>query len=399
MSESAVVRHTSVANKWKTVHLLLHPGHNATQIQYNVTFQREDDTDFTMSFNVAVDTREVPQANVSRAESKDADKEPKPTATPEPALQFLDVPQDKQGPKIHKKQPAELQVVIEVPSLNMSLLPAFVQSELQQLEEKFLIGDITLKGYNLTKAELLKPHMTLAQKQQVSQSHAANEGAAKVQGKPYKDLEGEHLGAKPPVEEKAGSIIHRNQNSKEELSRKGVAVREKTVTPLVPVHIDDEHKRDFETPEHFNLNAAIERPINSKLLSSISKTKSVQSLPERADTAGGAAVGRRLQHFISSDRGFLPWERRKYFQELLEVRNAYRFSLHTFLISLNINIFLRCLCRKRSFCRENCHTSLMAPPPAEGCRTLLRTRCATSTSCSTASLDSRPAKSPRTCRT
>lgn len=29
-------------------------------------------------------------------------------------------------------------------------------------------------------------------------------------------------------------------------------------------------------------------------------------------------MGRRLQHYIHADRGFLPWERRKYFQKLLE---------------------------------------------------------------------------------
>ncbi|XP_039647468.1 N-acetylglucosamine-1-phosphotransferase subunits alpha/beta isoform X2 [Perca fluviatilis] len=321
VSDNPALRHTSVANKWKTVHLLLHPGHNATQIQYNLTFQREDQTEFIMSFSVAVDTREVPQANVSQSASKDAGKVPKPTPTPEPLVPFSDVPEDKRGPKIQKRPPGEPQVVIEVPSLNVSLLPAAVQSELQRLEEKLLIGDITMKGYNLTKAELLKPYATLAQKQQVVSSNPANEGAAKGQGKPYKDLEGEQLEGKAPVEEKAGNIVQENPNSKEEMSMskwKDAAVQEKPVTPLIAVHIDDKHEKDFVTPKHYNLNAAIERPMTSKLLSSISKTKSAKSQAEPADAAGPAPVGRRLQHFISADRGFLPWERRKYFQEVLE---------------------------------------------------------------------------------
>uniref|UniRef100_A0A8C4H064 N-acetylglucosamine-1-phosphotransferase subunits alpha/beta n=1 Tax=Dicentrarchus labrax TaxID=13489 RepID=A0A8C4H064_DICLA len=309
VSDNVAVRHTSVANKWKTIHLLLHPGHNATQIQYNITFQREDDSEFTMSFSVAVDTREVPQANVSKTASKDVGKEPKPTPTPEPPFPFSDVPEHKQGPKIQKRQPGEPEVVIEVPALNVSLLPAVVRSELQKLDEKLLIGDITIKGYNLTKAELLQPYKTLAQKQQVIDSHPANEGAAKVQGKPYKDFEVEH------VQEKAVAI-QKNQSSKE-MSRKDVVVQERIVTPLIPVQIDDKHKKDFEIPKH-NLKAAIERPMTSKLLSSISKAKSAESRAEPADAAEGALVGRRLQHFVSSDRGFLPWERRKYFQELLE---------------------------------------------------------------------------------
>lgn len=318
VSDNQVVRHTSVANKWKTIHLLLYPGHNATQIQYNVTFQREDSTEFTMTFSVAVDTREVPRANVSQPASKDAAKEPKPTPTPEQVFPFSDIPEHKRGPKIQKRQHGEPQI-IEVPSLNVSLLPAVVRNELQKLEEKLLIGDITMKGYNLTKDELLKPYKTLGQKQQVMDSQQDNEGAAKVQRKPYKDLDGEELEAKPFMVEKAGNIAKKDENLKE-ISRKNMHEQEKTVTPLIPVNIDDKHKNEYVTPKSYPLNAVIERPRTSKLLGSISKVKSTENQAE--NTAGGAPVGRKLQHFISADRGFLPWERRKYFQYLLEVNKG-----------------------------------------------------------------------------
>uniref|UniRef100_A0A669C0G9 N-acetylglucosamine-1-phosphotransferase subunits alpha/beta n=1 Tax=Oreochromis niloticus TaxID=8128 RepID=A0A669C0G9_ORENI len=257
ISENPVVRHTSVANKWKTIHLLLHPGYNATQIHYNLTFQRDDDTEFAMSFSVAVDTREVSQTNASPTSSKDAGKEPNGTPTPEPVFPFSDIPEDKRGPKIKKGQPGDPQTIIEVPSLNVSLLPAALRKELQKLEEKLLIGDITMKGYNLTKAELLKP---------------------------YKNL-------------------------------KDAAVKDKPVTPLVPVHIDDKLLKDLITERPFPLKTAIERPMTSKLLNRLSPQKSAES---QAEPDKAAPVGRRLQHFISSDRGFLPWERRKYFQALLE---------------------------------------------------------------------------------
>lgn len=308
VSDNAVVRHTSVANKWKTIHLLLHPGHNATQIQYNLTFQREGDAEFTMSFSVAVDTREVPQTNVSQASSKDAGKEPKQTPTPEPVVPFSDIPEHKRGPKIQKRPPGEPEAVIQVPSLNVSLLPADVRSELQQLEEKLLIGDITVKGFNLTKAELLKPYTMLAEKQQVIGLQADSGGTGRVHAKPFKDLEGELEG---PKKDEAG-IIQKNQNSEE--ARKGVAVPNKAVTPLIPVNIDDKLE-EVVTQKPFPLPAVIERPMTSKLLSSLSKKKSAES---QAEPDNAPPVGRRLQHFTSSDRGFLPWERRKYFQALLE---------------------------------------------------------------------------------
>ncbi|KAM8908381.1 N-acetylglucosamine-1-phosphotransferase subunits alpha/beta isoform 2-T2 [Spinachia spinachia] len=285
VSDNPALRHTSVANKWKTIHLLLHPGYNATQLQYNLTLQRDDATEFVMSFGVAVDTREVPRANVSQAASKDSDRGPKPTSTPEPTVPFPDVPEDQRGPKIQKRPPGEPLIVVQVPSLNVSLLPAAVQSELRKLEEKLLMGDITVKGYNLTKAELLAPYKALAQKQQ------ANGGAEKAEGKPQEDLEG-----KPLAGEKAENIMQKNPNSREEISWKDT-------------YADDQH--EGEAPEPHHLNTVIERPLTSKLLVSISKSK-------KPDGAEGAPLGRRLLHFISADRGFLPWERRKYFQKLLE---------------------------------------------------------------------------------
>lgn len=298
ISENPVVRHTSVANKWKTIHLLLYPGYNASQIHYNLTFQRDDDTEFAMSISVAVDTREVSQTNPSPTSSKDAGKEPNATPTPESVFPFSDIPADKRGPKIKKGPPGDPQTIIEVPSLNVSLLPAALRKELQKLEEKLLIGDITMKGYNLTKAELLKSYKNLAEKHLIPDSQLGKDDASRVQKKTYKDLDGEDLKGKDET------------GNKEEMSKKDVAVKDKPVTPLVPVHIDDKLERPF------SLKTAIERPMTSKLLNRLSLQKSAES---QAEPDNAAPVGRRLQHFISSDRGFLPWERRKYFQALLEV--------------------------------------------------------------------------------
>lgn len=274
VSDSAVLRHTSVANKWKTVHLLLHPGHNATQIHYNLTFQKEDGSEFTMSFSVAVDTREVPQATVSQSTTKEDGKEPKPTATPEPPFLFPEVPEDKRAPKVRTKPPEELRLVVEVPSVDVSLLPADAQSELQKLEEKLLMGEITLKGFNLTKAELLKAYLPPSLNESDSRSHPA------------------------------------------EIQEKEKADGRKAAPTLLPVPISDVLKKDFAAPKRSRLDAPLQRPLTPKLLGGISKVRSGKSQSE----AAAVVVGRRLQHFVSADRGFLPWERRKYFQKVLEVK-------------------------------------------------------------------------------
>uniref|UniRef100_A0A8C7I423 N-acetylglucosamine-1-phosphotransferase subunits alpha/beta n=1 Tax=Oncorhynchus kisutch TaxID=8019 RepID=A0A8C7I423_ONCKI len=223
VSDNLAVRHTSVANKWKTVHLLLHSGHNASLVHYNLTVQGDDDKEFSLTFSVAVDTRQLPQTNVSVSDPvrKDGSKEAKPTtATAEPEVPFEDVPLEKQGPRVLKMPPGENEVIVDVPALNVSLLPAALQSELQRLQGKLLLGDITMKGYNLTKAIMLGP---------------------------YKKTKGPE-GTEAPEEVPKSSIV-------EGQSQQG---------------------------------------------------------------ARGVPVGRKLHHYTSSDRGFLPWERRKYFQDLLE---------------------------------------------------------------------------------
>ncbi|XP_053720050.1 N-acetylglucosamine-1-phosphotransferase subunits alpha/beta isoform X2 [Synchiropus splendidus] len=229
VSDNPVVRHTSVANKWKTVHLLLLPGYNSTQVQYNFTFQREDDTEFTKRITVVVDTRALPKANATHAP-----KEPEPTPTLEPAFVFPEVPEARRGPKVVRSQIADA-AVVQVPALNESLLPDVVRVELRKLQEKLRSGDITLKGFNLTKAELLRSYSAAP---------------------------------RPPS--------------------------------------------DPAPPRQFTVNPVIVRPRAFKFLSNISKVKSAESHP------GAAPVGRRLQHYVSADRGFLPWERRKLFQQLLD---------------------------------------------------------------------------------
>lgn len=323
VSDSAVVRHTSVANKWKTIHLLLHPGHNATQIQYNLTLQGEGDAEFAMSFSVAVDTREIPQTNASHPPGKDGGG--KPTPTPEPAFPFSEVPEDRRGPKIRRKQPDQLQLAVDVPQVNVSLLPAAVQGELHQLEEKLLIGDITIRGYNVSKAELLKPYVTSAGRKPIAHSERARESGPEDQRTPLKVSEGEEVQAEGHKEGEAGEIISKGKLIEEKSRRDGAK-------PLLPVRIDED-QREIVT---------LKQP--SKLLSSISK-------PRTAQKTGGSPVGRKLQHFITSDRGFLPWERRKYFQEVLEVRRRQPGSLLVY-FSGKVCVLLTSgpSCRTRSAC-------------------------------------------------
>lgn len=295
VADSPALRHTSVANKWKTIHLLLLPGHNATQINYNITFQGADNHDFTMTFSVAVDTRELPKSNVSDP-VREKDEEPKPTVvTSEPVVVFENVPKEKQGPRVREKAHDDVEIV-QVPALNESLLPEEVRLELQKLNEKLILGDITIKGFNLTKAVLLGPYKDKAE-------FSLNNKNSNEEQKP---LISQHQA------ERAGRVKRANEDEERD------SKLDPGVPPtFVPVQIDGV------MPKGQSRSFGIEKPHASKLLGTLMGNGSKERDSENVAHLRGRPVGRKLQYYTSSlDRGFLPWEKRKFFQDLLEVRHG-----------------------------------------------------------------------------
>ncbi|KAK3558254.1 hypothetical protein QTP86_013948 [Hemibagrus guttatus] len=280
VSDNPVVRHTSVANKWKTIHLLLLEGYNSTQIHYNLTFQ--GDHEFAMSFTVAVDTRKLPKLNTSEMVQEDKNNKPKPTrANLEPEFVFSNIPVEKQGPRVQKRPPGGLEVVIEVPALNTSLLPAELKFELKKLDEKLQHGDITEKGYNLTKATLLKSYQRIR-----ASELQGNNGAVK--------------------EQKAAVKSDTNPNQKNKN-------KQEAGDSLIPVKIDNASLK--EQPQA----RGTEKTPTSSLLGSLVGNKAKQQLHHRDQEDDiHQHVGRKLQHFPGMEWSFLPWEKSRYFEDLLK---------------------------------------------------------------------------------
>ncbi|XP_058842199.1 N-acetylglucosamine-1-phosphotransferase subunits alpha/beta isoform X1 [Acipenser ruthenus] len=323
-SDNPTVRHTSVANKWKTVHLLLHGGMNATVIQYNFTFQDEQDQEFKMVITVDVDTREIIKPNVTESPKEDG-KDAKITTSPlETDGHFEDVPVERRFPRFHIRLSSVPEMAINVPMVNVSLLPASVQAELQQLDKKLAIGDITLKGYNHTKAALLEPFESIAEEQGDGKSleslNMVNKVEMEQQGaggshRPYKDLIGENS-------EKGKILLNPAAPSP-----KHTEVQKTTPAKIIPsiqIKIDGKMQknpankaqgRDFVPKEQNILSALIN---NSKLKEAEGVNfKNEAKVVEKVQDSR-VALGRRLQQYTVSVQGFLPWERRKYFQDLLD---------------------------------------------------------------------------------
>ncbi|XP_051976330.1 N-acetylglucosamine-1-phosphotransferase subunits alpha/beta-like [Xyrauchen texanus] len=300
VGDSPAVRHTSVANKWKTIHLLLLPGHNATQIQYNITFQGTDNQDFTMIFSVVVDTRELPKSNVSEPVQEKNELAPKPTVvTPEPEVHFEEVAKEKQGPRVREMTLGEIETV-QVPALNESLLPEEVKVELRKLNEKLKLGDITIKGYNLTKAVLMEPYKHKAQLSLNKKFPAEKQDQNKEQkkkGNLANTQQAEKAARVKKAQEDPGVVKHHQI---------------KVLPSLIPIQIDGV------TPKAQSRLVGMEKPHASKFLSTMVGNMSKERGPKNEAHIRGRPMSRKLQHYTSSDRGFLPWERRKFFQDLLE---------------------------------------------------------------------------------
>lgn len=305
VTDNPVLRHTSVANKWKTIHLLLLPGHNATQIHYNITFQGANNHDFTMAFSVAVDTRELPKSNVSDP-VQEKDEEPKPTVvTPEPVVMLENVPKEKQGPRVREHAYGGVENV-QVPALNESLLPEEVKLELQKLNEKLILGDITIKGFNLTRAVLLGPY---------------KDEAKLLLNNKDQDIQAKHSDEdqKPPeISQQQAERTVRVKPANEDEERSKNSKLDPGVAPsFVPVQIDGV------TPKAQSRLFGIEKPLASMLHSTLMGNVSKERDSENEAHLRGRPVGRKLQYYTSSlDRGFLPWEKRKFFQDLLEVSHG-----------------------------------------------------------------------------
>ncbi|XP_066525659.1 N-acetylglucosamine-1-phosphotransferase subunits alpha/beta [Hoplias malabaricus] len=279
--DNPVVRHTSVANKWKTIHLLLLPGYNTTQIIYNLTFQGIGDQEFIMSFSVTVDTRELPKPNISESVQEKGNEEQKlAVTTPEPEIVFADIPSEKQAPKVRKNPSGEVERVVECPALNTSLLPENVRLELQRLDEKLLLGDITMKGYNLTKATLLKPFL-------MDKAVSQGEGKAK---------------------ESERTVDESHRIGRQKFS-------------LVPVKIDNEPQQEQALADQSPVKNR-EKPPASRLLGTLvgnfSKSRDADAQAGDGEAELVPPLGRKLQYYTGPEWSFLPWEKSKYFQDLLE---------------------------------------------------------------------------------
>ncbi|XP_072511832.1 N-acetylglucosamine-1-phosphotransferase subunits alpha/beta isoform X2 [Notamacropus eugenii] len=317
-SDNPIIRHASVANKWKTIHLILYTGMNATTIHFNLTFQNKNNQEFKMQISVEVDTREEPKPNITTEKPHSSLVSPT-TPLPEAEILFEDVPEEKRFPK-YKKHADGFQETIKIPLVNVSELPKEVQLSLKKLDGKLEGGDITLKGYNLSKSALLRPFLKGAQvievkanqivkreKDSSKSEHHTNlpkENSENADGVKKIDFAVRGTGGTVKADERHqyhSLSQDRTSNASTKKVGDGVGFRRTTVVPT-----QDQRAQGKE--ERLTEGHAADSELGN----------------------GGVWPGRKLQEYGGSYPGFLPWEKRKYFQDLLEEEESLKKQLSYF---------------------------------------------------------------------
>lgn len=327
-SDNPIIRHASVANKWKTIHLIMHSGMNATVIYFNLTFLNKNDEEFKMQVAVEADTREEPKVNTTSMQKSNSDFK-MATSIPEAEMIFEDIAEEKRFPRVRRHRNGTKESLHEeviIPSVNVSLLPEDVQLALQNLDLKLLNGDITQKGFNLSKAALLRPFQFLTTVKSIIglekkgvHNRSEDQNHTSWQ-KPYKDVKDSKI-----------KTIKANEEVPSRLAgTKGTVVTMNTNKPIYKA----KPKSTLPAQSVGNKNETREKVLNALILRETQKSKHTGNLDTGGDGQGmkggkgrvqvdvnvrEGPVRRKLQSYAGSYQGFLPWEKKKYFQDLLDV--------------------------------------------------------------------------------
>ncbi|XP_032501310.1 N-acetylglucosamine-1-phosphotransferase subunits alpha/beta isoform X3 [Phocoena sinus] len=337
-SDNPIIRHASIANKWKTIHLLMHSGMNATTIHFNLTFQSTNDEEFRIQIAVEVDTREEPKQNSTTQKSYQSLVSPS-ALLPEVEILFEDIPEEKRFPKVKRHDvntTGSFQMEVQIPLVNISLLPKETQVSLNNLDLQLEHGDITMKGYNLSKSALLRSFLMNPQDAKLINHPLMTEQRndsleAPLEKQAHKSILPSSLGTSErfqgllPSPAVTMTVNGHSQSQTPPLDFESKArFRSKTVTPKVGGGGVSKEKLS-------SLIFPLENRETQKVITG--KEQEKNRMEENANSyLGGNEVlpGRKLQHYTESYLGFLPWEKKKYFQDLLDEEESLKTQLAYF---------------------------------------------------------------------
>lgn len=328
-SDNPVIRHASIANKWKTMHLIMHSGMNATTLYFNLTFQNTNNEEFKIQITVEVDTQAEPKLN-STIQKSDENWAGSVTPFPQAEIPFEGFPKEKRFPKVKRHNvniTGRVQEEVKIPLVNILLLPKEAQLKLSNLDLQLEQGDITLKGYNLSKSALLRSFLRNSLDAEVE-----SEGGRTDQTNNSLEAAPEKLIHKSP-----GHVLSQQRLQRSAFPAGTVNSRYQNLNSTLVLETKASFK--LETRTHHVLGMSVPKEKLSPTLpweSQGMKGKLTRKEEERGRAEGNAeghgamqevVPGRRLQQHVGAYLGFLPWEKTKFFQDLLDEEESLKTQL------------------------------------------------------------------------
>ncbi|XP_054974186.1 N-acetylglucosamine-1-phosphotransferase subunits alpha/beta [Sorex araneus] len=319
-SDNPIIRHASIANKWKTIHLILHSGMNATTIHFNLTFQAADGQEFKLQIAVEVDTRGDAKQNSTLPKSPVGSASPAVTSVrPEGEVTFEDVPEDKRAPRVRRRGGANTTEEVKIPAVNVSLLPEEARQRLRALDLQLENGDLTAKGYNLSKAALLSSFLA----RQARGAAERNESWKAPLEKP------DPLGTSERLQRSALPSVAGHANGPPEGQTPPAAPetqpRFRGETPTQNGAAGGRPPREEPSPPRAPPESREAQ--DSKVAGRGPERNGAEEVVGDHRGTPRGYLGRKLQHHPDGYPGFLPWEKRKVFQALLSERESLQTQL------------------------------------------------------------------------
>ncbi|XP_033105239.1 N-acetylglucosamine-1-phosphotransferase subunits alpha/beta-like isoform X2 [Anneissia japonica] len=145
-----VVRTGTIAQKFKTLHLLLYKNFTERSISFFLEGTKSDGTGLNVTFNVTVNTKPVEERAVILLKNNSVNVTEEDTA-----FTFEDVDSSLIGPNAIIKEVSEK----TVPDLGNRHLPPDLKQKLEKLEKQFNDSDLTEKGFNKLKVALIQNYL------------------------------------------------------------------------------------------------------------------------------------------------------------------------------------------------------------------------------------------------
>ncbi|XP_016078692.1 PREDICTED: N-acetylglucosamine-1-phosphotransferase subunits alpha/beta isoform X1 [Miniopterus natalensis] len=338
-SDNPIIRHASIANKWKTIHLIMHSGMNATTVYFNLTLQNRNNEEFKIQIAVEVDTREEPKLNSTTQRSYQTLVSPI-TPLPEVEIPFEDIPEEKRFPKFKRRDDnttGRAQEEVRIPLVNISLLPKEAQLRLSNLDLQLERGDITVKGYNLSKSALLKSFLMNSQDAEVkiNQAVVADEKNESVEAPLAKQV------SKSALTNSLGALerLYRWTFPAETIQANGLYQHQ---TPLPDLETKPSFRSATQTQKVGGGSVSKEKlssllvppknqvPREKEIIGKEQDRNKVEDNAESHIDVNEVLPGRKLQYHTDGYLGFLPWEKKKYFQDLLDEEESLKTQLAYF---------------------------------------------------------------------